>query len=388
MPTPTNVGGPSALPYQLIKYRPDEIKIDIYTYNNNSIASRKILDYSKNLCSKITVIKTTFTYNLCNSLGVRWFLYRFRSLPFQTLITLNKRIRSIINANYDYVWVYPHYLLGIAKQIKRPMIITGPDSSVLHYIRCLEDSWAIKTLGEVNINRMLYKQLNLESAIALLPNGKLHFVGENDLHCFLSKNCHGNAFFLRHPSNMPEMLIPKKYSAIEDTLSIIITGQLNIYTGSDSTLIVEELCKHSFELRNKYRFTFVGKGWDNIVYRLRECGYKASVKLWVNDYFGELLQHDIQLFPISVGTGTKGKVLDALSAGILCVGSHYAFENIQIEDGVSGYRYDDAHEISNLFMHIYDNRGHIADIAQEGYRLVCDSYNPSIISKEFFERFI
>lgn len=74
-------------------------------------------------------------------------------------------------------------------------------------------------------------------------------------------------------------------------------------------------------------------------------GYEVECKSWVEVYAGEVIKHDIQLFPISVGSGTKGKVLDALSMGLLCIGSEIAMENIYVKHGHSCYLY---HNVSDV----------------------------------------
>ena len=57
------------------------------------------------------------------------------------------------------------------------------------------------------------------------------------------------------------------------------------------------------------------------------------------------------LTPIAIGTGTKGKVLDALANGLLVVGTPYALENIAVENGVSCVEY---HSTKELFSTLVD----------------------------------
>jgi UDP-N-acetyl-D-mannosaminuronate dehydrogenase len=63
--------------------------------------------------------------------------------------------------------------------------------------------------------------------------------------------------------------------------------------------------------------TFLGKGWDFAVTQLRNVGYDSQRLGFVDVYLDEIIKYDIQLTPISVGTGTKGKVLDALANGLM-----------------------------------------------------------------------
>ena len=387
MPTPTNMRGPSSLPYQLIAHRPDGIVVDIYTMNQNGLSAEAIDCYSKRMKSQVTIIAPSFFYKICNTFGLRWLLYRYRRLPFKTLIRLSSSLVSYISNNYDYIWLYPHFLLGVARQFLRPVIVTGPDSSALHCERCLCDNYAMRNIGSLHLKKALQREQLLESCWSSLQNSMLHFVGEDDYRYYMTCNPRGSAFYLRHPSNMPEGLKPKQYGNTNKKLSIVITGGLNIYTQSDIEIILIQLCMQSRLLNEKYRFTFIGKNWNDIVTVLMKHGYEVEQKEWVEDYFIELKQHDLQLFPISVGTGTKGKVLDALCAGIVCLGSKYAFENIQLIDGVSAYKYDKAQEIGEILMKIHKKRNYMADIAEAGHDVVCKDHSPVVIANEFFNHF-
>ena len=387
MPTPTNVGGPSSLPYQLLLYRPDGILIDIFTLNQNKVSADAVEGYAKDLNCKVKVIKTSLFYNICNTTGIRWLLYHFRKQSFRTLIKIPSSLVSHINRNYDYVWIYPHFLLGVGQQFCLPIVVTGPDSSALHYERCMHDVYTMKNIGIKALKKSLERELLLESGWASMHNCNLHLVGKEDYRYYLSWHPGGHAFYLRHPSNMPEGLNPKRYGKSEEKLSIIVTGKLNIYTHSDMDAILSLLCEKANDFVAKYRFTFVGNGWDEIVSTMATNGYEVIQKIWVEDYFEELKHHDLQLFPISVGTGTKGKVLDALSAGIVCVGSRYAFENIHLEHGVSAYRYENAYEVGNLLIQIDHERELLPKIARRGYEIVCNDHNPANISQEFFQHF-
>lgn len=387
MPTPTNVGGPSSLPYQLIAHRPEGIDVVVYTLNQNHIDGNKLTEYARQMRCSVTVVHASLRYRLCNTLGLRWIVYRFHSMPFQTLISLPADDVEKINTNHDIAWLYPHYLLGIGRQIGLPMIVTGPDSSALHYERCLYDKYALMQFGQKCIIKMRQHSLRLESSWASLPNTQLHFVGNADCQYFLSNNPQGRGFFLRHPSNMPAYLCPKTYGDQRRRLRLLITGKLNVYTLSDMDIVVNELCLHAQPLCEEYLLTFVGNGWGDVADTLRQHGYEAACKTWVADYFEELKQHDLQLFPISVGTGTKGKVLDALCAGIVCVGSRYAFENIALQESLSAYCYDDAHQIGDILQRIYEQQEKLSAVAAAGHDMVLAQHSPTDLASEFFKHF-
>jgi len=60
---------------------------------------------------------------------------------------------------------------------------------------------------------------------------------------------------------------------------------------------------------------------------------------WVESYHALMNSIDVQIFPIAIGTGTKGKVLSAMSAGCICIGTPYAFSNISPRPSPPHYRY-------------------------------------------------
>ena len=88
------------------------------------------------------------------------------------------------------------------------------------------------------------------------------------------------------------------------------------------------------------------------------------------DYIEEVRKHDIQITPISIGTGTKGKVLDALANGLLVIGSWYAMENIAVVNGVSCVVYDSPADMPGILSDIVDNREKYEEMARKGREAV------------------
>lgn len=382
-PTSTNIGGPSALPYQLIKYRPSHINIELYSFNENKISQEKISEISNELECNIHLIKYSRKYRIFQQKGIRTIINRFYSLPIKSLQMSNNILYTQLK-QFDYIWIYPHILYNLSLPINKKMIITGPDSAALHYYRALRDQYIRDNNLTKIYNRAYKKFLALEHKWGVKANTTLHFVGELDQK-FYSTNLGKNSFYLPHPYNNIPSPSQRKIRN-NDKLSIIITGEFNIYTYTDTLEIIKCLCKTS-ELNKYFRFTFLGKNWEKNVENLIKSGYETQQIKWVEDYYKELQNHDIQLFPISVGTGTKGKVLDALCTKILCIGSLYAFENINIENGKTGFKYKSPNEIINILYLIKQNPTIIKSIGENGFSLVQEYHSPKEISKIFFSKF-
>ena len=128
----------------------------------------------------------------------------------------------------------------------------------------------------------------------------------------------------------------------------------------------------------------MGKGWYAKVNELRKFGYEANLIDFAPDYIEEIIKYDIQINPLSVGTGTKGKVLDALANGLLVIGTPYAMENIAVENNKSCVIYKDATQLISVLKEIPYERARYEAIAIEGRKCVLTEHNREKISKELF----
>ena len=167
------------------------------------------------------------------------------------------------------------------------------------------------------------------------------------------------------------LTLPKREGIMKDT--------------SSSNKSEENIC-----LQNYYTITFLGKGWEEHVETLRKAGYEVNHIKFAPDYIEEICKHDIQITPISIGTGTKGKVLDALANGLLVIGTPYAMENIAVENGVSCIEYREPQEVIEVLLDIVkngnenDNREKFETMAAAGREAVLSLHSPEKVAKELF----
>ena len=97
--------------------------------------------------------------------------------------------------------------------------------------------------------------------------------------------------------------------------------------------------------------------------------------------------HDIQLTPIAIGTGTKGKVLDAIANGLLVIGTWYALENVAVEDGVSCICCDEAERLPQILEDIAAEPARYERMALAGREAVLREHGREKVAKEFFGLF-
>ena len=98
-------------------------------------------------------------------------------------------------------------------------------------------------------------------------------------------------------------------------------------------------------------------------------------------------KHDIQLTPIAVGTGTKGKVLDALANGLLVVGTPFALENIAVENRVSCVEYHSIKELLSTLVEIPHNVEKYEKMAERGREAIFVEHGRRRISQQLMDLF-
>lgn len=379
-PTRDNFNGPSAMMYHLFKNRPKDCQVLVFSTNWNRVPSAIISDSCKTLGVEIQILKDTI-FN---------FFHRREALQDLRLklgiddgynisnYRLSKRALNEISAfNPDFVWVYGEAHTAVIKQLsKYRLLVAGFDCFALHYNRFMRDSFCFENSNRYSKALYDYKiALSRELALKDVPC-KYYDVGIEDRNMFEIVSGRTDALFYPHPHFD---VLMKEISFNSDKLSILISGKLDQYTWTDSLKLVKVLCENSRSLVKKFRLTFLGKGWSMLQEKLVANGYEVECKSWVEVYAGEVIKHDIQLFPISVGSGTKGKVLDALSMGLLCIGSEIAMENIYVKHGHSCYLYHNVSDVVEFLLEVYSNRNNAIEIATRGQQQVLKWHSPQRI---------
>lgn len=384
-PTEDNFRGPSALIYHILKNRPEDYNVTIYTTNYNKINDNSIQEIGIKLNVQIKIIKDTL-YNFfhkrqtLSELRIR--LKIDKSYGQSNYKLPNKTICEIEKIIPDLVIIFDENFVNVARQLSQyNLMIMGYDCFPLHYHRLLYDAYCFKDTNSYkkflfNYKIAIHRELEYNNITC-----KIAEVGIEDTKYYKTITQRNNVKFLPHPHySIHEKII----NLDKPLLSIIITGKFDVYTYSDTIKLIKSLLDNSANLRDKFKFTFLGSSWRDCAEKLEQAGYNVQLIDWVETYAGELIKHDIQIFPISVGSGTKGKVLNAISMGLLAIGSKYALENIYVKDRHSCFKYNDAKDIPLILEKIYQNRNIATEIANNGRELVLKWHNPTRVSKIFF----
>lgn len=389
-PTATNYRGASALPYHIIKFRQEDIQIDIWSFNNNNCNNSQIKQSESDLGAEIHIIPSSRKIKWLTPAIVRLFL----PYPFQYYITIPENsieeIKDFLgNDKNNGVWIYGEELSRhISKFQEYKNVITTPDCEAMYYYRMLGESGvptAWKNIMRYSIMYHRYSKMASE-----FPNSnhiKYHLVGKEDT-LFLKKlNPSINAYFINHPHyDISKHLFIKENNELR-RLRLLIAGRYDIYMSKAVDQAILGMISVKDKIKDKYHITFLGKNWENSAKQLADLGFDVEVKGYVEDYVAEVSSHDIQLTPISVGTGTKGKVLDAFANGLMVIGTLRALENIAVESGVSSVQYETQEELASWLINLSNNPKKVYDIAKAGYEAVINYHSREKVSKEFFKLF-
>lgn len=400
-PAAENIRGTSALPYHLIKGGSPTPSLpegegdiahnfSIYTFNNNALSDEKIAEVSQELGAEIKTIPLPRWYQWMFRLHLL-FLRIFMKLPFLNYITLPQGYVDEIKASQpDLIWVMGEEMSRIVKQFpNQRRIQIGPDTESLYYYRMMGRRFVMNNALDYWKCALMYrKYARMEREFCTDENFTYYAVGEEDVRHLQQLNPKVKAKFLRHPHYEISKLRTKneelRMKFHSPKIKLLIAGRYDLYMKQEADLLSSQFTVHSSQLSENYVITFLGKGWEKHVETLRGAGYEVNHITFAPDYIEEIVKYDIQITPISIGTGTKGKVLDALANGLLVIGTPYAMENIAVEHDRSCIVYNNPHEVIDVLLEIPQNLERYEQIAAEGQKRVLELHNRQHIADELF----
>ena len=386
-PTQENVRGASALPYHLLAERKDDVSVTVYSFNANQLSATEIADVEKQLQLQVSVVEMPRWYNWMTKMHLLFFRI-FLPLPYLCYIRMTGNdARSIRENQPDLLWIYGEELLGVVEQFKDlKRVHLGPDTESLYYYRMIGRRFVMNNaLNYWKCALMYRKYARMEREF---PSDRYYTclaVGEEDVRHLQQLNPNVNARFIRHPHyEVNSQFIIHNSQFHQPKIKLLVAGQYNLYMQQEADLLNAQFIIHNAQLKGSYSITFLGKGWEKHVETLIEVGYEVNHIKFAPDYIEEICKHDIQLTPIAIGTGTKGKVLDALANGLLVIGTPYALENIAVEHGVSCIEYRQPQEVTDVLLDIPNNLQKYERMAEEGRRQVLQAHNRAALASQLF----
>lgn len=392
-PAAENVRGTSALPYHLLVHRDKGIRVELYSFNLNQLDEEQVRQTARRLDVTIHILPIPKWYT--------WFfrlhLLVFRlllSYPIGNYIKLKKAdVRRIRALEPDGIWIYGEELSRVSRQFSEyRRVHTLPDCESLYYYRMMGNRFGLSSARMYWRYALMYlKYVNMERRFDRGGNVSYHLVGKADAEQLRTVSPGIRARFIRHPHYEIRHDDERGDGGFHAPVRILVAGQNNVYISQGARELVEVLCnKYKVEdtdLRKHYELTFLGKGWETYAEHLRLVGWNVNVTRFAPDYIEEIRKYDIQITPISIGTGTKGKVLDALANGLLVMGTEYAMENIAVEHQESCIVYQDAAEVVSYLEDMVGNAERYERMALNGKRRVQELHGRELLSAEMFALF-
>jgi len=377
-PSRDNRGGPTGLPYQLLGHAPGAVALHHFDWPPGGEGARPD--------ERGGGVRIPFPPG-----PLRRYFYRrawLRGLPAGVgQFPENRKVIARINAmRPDLVWLYPHWLLDWLPGLRcRNVVVTGPDSAALHSERLIRyGAWS--GLDELTAE---WRQFRRNVALERRWGGtraRVHLVGEADAARFRAltgrpEQCR----FLPHPhSDFLPLRAP--LGAVGGKIRVVITGSgRTVYVGGALVWLAEALAGAAPALAGTYEFSLLGAGYDAFAGALRGAGYTVHQADWAESYAQALASAQVQIFPIAVGTGTKGKVLNALATGLLGIGTPFAFENIAVTPGEDCLLYRDAEEVPLFLGAVLRDRAFYKAMAASGANKVRRHHSPAATSAAFWE---
>lgn len=385
-PTPFNCGAASALPYHLALYRPQDVELEIYSFDINQIKADMRLESEKALNAKIHIVPLPKWYRWMFRLHLL-ILRVFLKYPFMAYINLPKDIEKQIKAsNPDAIWIYGEELSHISTLFtSKRCVVTTPDCEAMYYYRELCHRGQFTRLIPLVKNMLMYNKYAHMVEDFPTDNVRYHLVGSEDCDFLKNINPKADAIFIHHPHYDYSDKKTIKFS--RPKIKILVAGRYDLYMKDKCDEVFSAMETAASELKAHYQITFLGKDWEFWSNRLSSSGYETELIKFAPDYQEELIKHDIQLTPIVVGTGTKGKVLDAFANGLMVMGTLRAIENIQVIDGESCVLYDRPEEAIDIFRDMIGNVSKYEEMAEAGRRAVHDLHGRQRMANLFFSLF-
>ncbi|MEG0221496.1 MAG: glycosyltransferase [Clostridia bacterium] len=250
----------------------------------------------------------------------------FMPIPLQTAYVNNKKMHKYLKENseeYDLIYIKRLRMAQYAKYFdKNKVLIDITDSLTKYYKRVYKKTNGIKKI--LNIEEYLKHKIYEKRIVEKYKS----VVCSNDEKKYII-----NKFKLKsNKINVVENLIDfnlwdvkKEMKGKEKRKQLVFSGILDY---EPNIMAVNYFANNVIDiLGDDYKLNVVGKNYSNSLVRKNKIKYIG----YVDNMANELSKYDIYICPIIAGSGTKNKILQAMSVGLPIVSTTLGTEGLHDE---------------------------------------------------------
>ena len=158
-PTEENTRGISGLLYSLLRYRPSNVDLKIFTFNFNRIEHLQMQDLQVELNAEIYEVKPPRWTKLFSNVWMWRVSKFFMKLPLECYMVTDELVRKVRAENADLIFVYPYFFYRLAhKMPEKKFVVSGCDCEALIWVRRFETQTCLMSNKVLRHNYVMLKK--------------------------------------------------------------------------------------------------------------------------------------------------------------------------------------------------------------------------------------
>lgn len=375
IPFPLNSGGRRRT-YQIIKSLSRSNEIDLVGFPSSPNSSTGVAELSE-YCQNVFVVPFTVKHSI-----IKLLQSFFGGKPYKILqhhsYAMAEKVETLLKENkYDVVICEHLFVEQHIPPVSIPVIPQNNDLNYIVYKQFAKSGKGLMRFYSATQWKSLYryeqkvlKKYMAGSAISEQERVKMEEMVDG-IHTFLVPNGVDTKYFQPSPS-----------TSIEDEKNIVFTGAYSYYPNEQAayyfaTNVFPDILQRIPEIK----FYIVGPSPSQQLLALQNENIIVTGE--VEDIRPFLLKADVVVAPIYFGSGTKNKILEALSSGKAVVTTTLGREGIEVENGEHLLIADEDEAFASAVVALTYDRDKSSELGKAGRNLIEEKYSWDKIIEEF-----
>lgn len=381
----------------IIGYLSSKHNVEVYSLNNFPVEDGRYKSlmsqvdqvfYPEMICREhpehaVGYSKTHAWQQLRVKLGSKQIYLPFGELPYEVegfLSTFRAFTRSLLQAKldenrYDVLMITPQVNPALLGGLRIPhrckTVFATYDAEFIRYQRLKQTQKSI--WSRITFPFEIRKAVNMEKQILSTVDGVIA-VSELDQQAFIKEYGIDERRVLNIENGVDTTYFSKpNHTKQKDSFDVIYVGNMGYAPNSQAvTYFLEEIFPHILKQQPNTRFLAVGANADSL--KKHHNGSNIIITGEVPDVRAYLFDADVVCIPLQTGSGTKYKVLEALSAEKPVVTTSMGSEGINVKDGVHLFVRDNAQDVAEAILYCFKHRSEATEMGLKGRQFVIDNH--------------